>query len=143
MSGKQIDCDSVAEIYDLYVAADYDIPFFLHETANVEGPVLELTAGTGRLSLVLIQVGVQLTCVDGSQASGPLSTRVMELLRQAMWMPSTLHCRSTIRLRKSNGRIRKRVGSTGSRSPLQRGRALDCLCSAAVIGAIGHDRPLT
>jgi SAM-dependent methyltransferase len=67
MSSKQIDYDSVAEIYDLYVAADYDIPFFVHETANVKGPVLELTAGTGRLSLALIQAGVQLTCVDGSQ----------------------------------------------------------------------------
>lgn len=67
MSDPQIDYDSVAEIYDLYVAADYDIPFFLQETANVEGPVLELTAGTGRLSVALIQAGVQLTCVDSSR----------------------------------------------------------------------------
>lgn len=67
MSSNQIDYDSVAEIYDLYVTTDYDIAFFLHETANVEGPVLELTAGTGRLSLALIQAGVQLTCVDGSR----------------------------------------------------------------------------
>lgn len=67
MSSTQIDYDSIAEIYDLYVVADYDIPFFLKETANVEGPVLELTAGTGRLSLALIQAGVQLTCVDGSR----------------------------------------------------------------------------
>jgi ubiquinone/menaquinone biosynthesis C-methylase UbiE len=67
MSSIQIDYDSVAEIYDLYVAADYDVPFFLQETANIQGPVLELTAGTGRLSLSLVQAGVQLTCVDGSQ----------------------------------------------------------------------------
>ena len=67
MRSTQIDYDSIAEIYDLYVAADYDIPFFLEETANVEGPVLELTSGTGRLSLALIQAGVQLTCVDGSR----------------------------------------------------------------------------
>lgn len=67
MSSTQIDYDSVAEIYDLYVAADYDIPFFLEETANVEGPVLELTAGTWRLSLALIQAGVPLTCVDVSR----------------------------------------------------------------------------
>jgi hypothetical protein len=40
MSGKQVDCDSIADIYDLYVAADYDIPFFVHETANVEGRFL-------------------------------------------------------------------------------------------------------
>lgn len=67
MSSIQIDYDSVAEIYDLYVTADYDIPFFLQEAVSVEGPVLELTAGTGRLSLALIQAGVQLTCVDGSR----------------------------------------------------------------------------
>ncbi|HNS01678.1 MAG TPA: class I SAM-dependent methyltransferase [Anaerolineae bacterium] len=67
MNSTQIDYDSVAEIYDLYVAADYDIPFFLEETAHVEGPVLELTAGTGRLSLALIQAGVPLTCVDASR----------------------------------------------------------------------------
>ena len=67
MSNLQIDYDSVAEIYDLYVTADYDIPFFLSETAKVEGPVLELTAGTGRLSLPLVQAGVRLTCVDNSQ----------------------------------------------------------------------------
>jgi len=67
MSNTQIDYDTIAEIYDLYVTADYDIPFFLQETANVEGPVLELTAGTGRLSLPLVQAGVQVTCVDSSQ----------------------------------------------------------------------------
>ncbi|MCI0465960.1 MAG: class I SAM-dependent methyltransferase [Beijerinckiaceae bacterium] len=67
MSNARIDYDSVAEIYDLYVTADYDIPFFLQETAKDGGKVLELTAGTGRLSLPLVQAGVQLTCVDGSQ----------------------------------------------------------------------------
>jgi SAM-dependent methyltransferase len=77
MGSSQIDYDSVAEIYDLYVAADYDIPFFLQETANVVGRVLELTAGTGRLSLPLVQAGVQLTCVDGSQ--GMLDVLSMKL----------------------------------------------------------------
>jgi len=67
MCSPQIDYDSVAEIYDVYVTADYDIPFFLQETANIAGQVLELTAGTGRLSLPLVQAGVQLTCVDGSR----------------------------------------------------------------------------
>jgi SAM-dependent methyltransferase len=45
----------------------YDIPFFLSETENVRGPVLELTAGTGRLSLPLALAGVRLTCVDRSK----------------------------------------------------------------------------
>jgi len=63
----RIDYDSIAEIYDLYVTADYDVPFFLQEAASVSGPVLELAAGTGRLSLPLAQAGMQLTCVDSSQ----------------------------------------------------------------------------
>ena len=67
MDDMQIDYDRVAEIYDLYVTADYDVPFFLSEAANVDAPVLELTSGTGRLSLPLIQAGVQLTCVDASE----------------------------------------------------------------------------
>jgi SAM-dependent methyltransferase len=62
-----IDYDSIAEIYDLYVRADYDVSFFLSEVREVKGPVLELMAGTGRLSLPLIEAGVALTCVDGSQ----------------------------------------------------------------------------
>ena len=66
MSNLQIDYDSVAEIYDLYVTADNDVPFFLSEAAKARGPVLELTAGTGRLSLPLLRAGVRLTCVDGS-----------------------------------------------------------------------------
>lgn len=80
MNSTQIDYDSVAELYDLYVTADYDIPFFLQETANVAGRVLELTAGTGRLSLPLLEAGVSLTCVDGSRGmldvlSGKLKDR--------------------------------------------------------------------
>ena len=62
-----IDYDSVAEIYDLYVTADYDVPFFLSEVREVKGPILELMAGTGRLSLPLIAAGAALTCVDSSQ----------------------------------------------------------------------------
>lgn len=62
-----IDYDSIAEIYDLYVTTDQDVPFFLSEAAKTQGPVLELTAGTGRLSLPLVEAGVRLTCVDSSE----------------------------------------------------------------------------
>ena len=64
---QSIDYDSIAEIYDLYVTADYDVPFFVSETAGVKGPILELMAGTGRLSLPLLEAGARLTCVDSSQ----------------------------------------------------------------------------
>ncbi|MHB9025173.1 MAG: class I SAM-dependent methyltransferase [Armatimonadota bacterium] len=56
----------VAEKYDLYVQSTFDIPFFLNEARKMTGPVLELMAGTGRVSLPLIEAGVKLTCVDSS-----------------------------------------------------------------------------
>lgn len=62
----QIDYDSIAQLYDAYVSADFDFDFFIAELGNVDGPVLELTSGTGRLSVVLAQSGANLTCVDCS-----------------------------------------------------------------------------
>jgi ubiquinone/menaquinone biosynthesis C-methylase UbiE len=61
-----IDYDPVAEIYDLYAAATYDYDFFLSRVTP-HMPVLELTSGTGRLSIPLAKAGVVLTCVDISQ----------------------------------------------------------------------------
>ncbi|BAU47328.1 methylase [Sulfurifustis variabilis] len=62
-----IEYDRIAGIYDLYVTADYDVPFFIAEGRAARGPVLELTAGTGRLSLPLIEAGIELACVDASR----------------------------------------------------------------------------
>ena len=61
---KTIDFDLVADIYDYYVNTDLDIPFFLKETENIEGDILELMCGTGRVSIPLLQAGRELTCVD-------------------------------------------------------------------------------
>lgn len=58
--------DCVADLYDIYVPATFDIDFFLNETKNVSGQVLELMSGTGRVSVPLIKAGVDLTCVDFS-----------------------------------------------------------------------------
>jgi len=43
------------------------VPFFLAEASAAHGPVLELMAGTGRVSLPLVAAGVSLTCVDASR----------------------------------------------------------------------------
>ncbi|MCG3156934.1 MAG: hypothetical protein DKINENOH_03559 [bacterium] len=75
---KEIDYNSIAEIYDLYVTADYDIPFFLSEIKPVQGPILELMAGTGRLSLPLIEAGAKLTCVDSSSAMLDVLSRKLQ-----------------------------------------------------------------
>jgi hypothetical protein len=64
MNSSNIDYDSVAELYDLYVTATYDFEFFLAEAAKAEGPVLELTAGTGhgalrRLRPIAVRPGLE------------------------------------------------------------------------------------
>jgi len=54
----------IADLYDALVAVDDDIPFFVERALAVEGPVIELMAGTGRVSVPLLERGVELTCVD-------------------------------------------------------------------------------
>jgi SAM-dependent methyltransferase len=61
---QPIQFDSVADIYDDYVRADFDIPFWLSEATTVTGKVLELACGTGRVSIPLLKAGVNLFCVD-------------------------------------------------------------------------------
>jgi len=61
-----MDYDRVAHLYDAYVQTEFDIPFFLREAQKARGPVLELTAGTGRVSIPLLRAGIDLTCVDSS-----------------------------------------------------------------------------
>ncbi len=63
---KTINFDKVADLYDLYVNVDFDIPFFMNEADKAGGRALELMCGTGRVSIPLIEAGVDLTCVDYS-----------------------------------------------------------------------------
>ena len=63
-----IDYDRVADVYDLYVAQDSDVGFFVAEAKKARGKVLELMCGIGRVSLPLIEeAGADLTCVDASE----------------------------------------------------------------------------
>jgi len=73
-----IDYDRVADIYDLYVTSDLDIGFYVEEATKVQGKVLELMCGTGRVSIPLLEAGVDLTCVD---ASAGMLARLEERLR--------------------------------------------------------------
>jgi ubiquinone/menaquinone biosynthesis C-methylase UbiE len=63
---QSIQFDKVADLYDYYVKVDFDVNFFLQEAKRAGGKVLELTCGTGRVSIPLVQAGVELTCVDYS-----------------------------------------------------------------------------
>lgn len=69
--------DSVADLYDIYVPATFDIDFFVNETKKAPGEVLELMSGTGRVSIPLLEAGVKLTCVD-------LSARLNAVLEQKL-----------------------------------------------------------
>jgi SAM-dependent methyltransferase len=64
---EKINFDLVADLYDYYVNVDFDINFFLTEAKKVNGKVLELTSGTGRVSIPLLSSGIDLTCVDYSK----------------------------------------------------------------------------
>lgn len=66
--------DDVADLYDLHVTVDLDIAFFIAEARRANGKVLELMAGTGRVSVPLVEAGISLTCVDASE-------RMLERLR--------------------------------------------------------------
>jgi ubiquinone/menaquinone biosynthesis C-methylase UbiE len=63
---KSIEWDRVAPFYDNYAQATFDIQFFVQEATKIPGEVLELMAGTGRVSLPLVKAGVHLTCVDNT-----------------------------------------------------------------------------
>jgi SAM-dependent methyltransferase len=63
---QSISYSTVAHLYDFYVSSDFDLSFFLKEARDAYGKVLELTCGTGRLSVPLLQAGIDLTCVDYS-----------------------------------------------------------------------------
>jgi len=64
---KSIDFDFVADIYDAYVAVDFDIEFFNKYAKAAKGKRLELMCGTGRVSVPLLKKGITLTCVDYSE----------------------------------------------------------------------------
>lgn len=67
----------VAELYDAYVTVTFDIDYLVAAAANAGGPVLELMAGTGRVSLPMARAGANLTCVE---LSGPM----LEQLRRKL-----------------------------------------------------------
>lgn len=69
------DYDPIADLYDIYVPATFDIEFFLNETGKAKGEVLELMSGTGRISIPLLEAGVRLTCVDLSRESNLIFQR--------------------------------------------------------------------
>ncbi|HEY9674288.1 MAG TPA: class I SAM-dependent methyltransferase [Waterburya sp.] len=72
-----LDYEKIAHLYDSYCRFTDDLPFLLEECRKTDGSVLELMCGTGRISISLLEAGVNLTCVDGSPA-------MLAILRQKL-----------------------------------------------------------
>ena len=64
---KSNDFDQVADLYDVYVRAEFDVAFWRQEATAFRGDVLELMCGTGRIGLSLIQNGSSYTGIDYSE----------------------------------------------------------------------------
>ncbi len=62
-----MDYSRFAHLYDSCVNFDADLPFFVEECLAVSGSVLELMAGTGRVTAELVKCGLRPTCVDSSR----------------------------------------------------------------------------
>lgn len=80
--------DAVADLYDCYVKTLYDAEFFLQAVKQAAGKTLELTCGTGRLSIPLLRSGADLTCVD-------YSPKMLDVFRRKLRhekLSCTLHC---------------------------------------------------
>ncbi len=79
-----MDYSKIADLYDLYAQTNIDVAFFLQEAQGCRN-VLELTSGTGRLSLPLIQAHIPLTCLDNSPEMLAILRR--KLLEQGLSAP--------------------------------------------------------
>lgn len=64
---KAIDFDAVADVYDLYVQATFDLAFWTDLAARARPPVLELMCGTGRITLPLLEAGLEVEALDYSR----------------------------------------------------------------------------
>jgi hypothetical protein len=72
------ECTSVADLYDLYVTDTRDHPFWTRRAGEAPGPILELTAGTGRATVAL---QAETECYDESPfatETGPFILAVLE-----------------------------------------------------------------
>jgi SAM-dependent methyltransferase len=74
-----LDYARVAELYDRYCVFEDDLAFWRSLAAGTRGPVLELMAGTGRVSLPLLADGTRLVCLD---CSLPMLAGLRRKLRQ-------------------------------------------------------------
>ena len=79
--------DSLANLYDLEYAHDYDVPFWLALAQREGGPVVEWGAGTGRIAIPLTEEGFDVTAVEvsgGMVEAGRSKSAFLEWVRDDM-----------------------------------------------------------
>jgi SAM-dependent methyltransferase len=75
--------DSLADLYDIEYAHDYDLPFWLSLADRETGPVIEWGAGTARLAVPFSAAGHDVTAVE---LSGQMVERGREKSRSIKWI---------------------------------------------------------
>lgn len=82
-----------ARLYDALVRRSDDVGFFVDLSVRATGKVVELMAGTGRVSLPVAAAGVDLTCVDSSPAMlGVLRDKLEERDLEAAVVEQSITC---------------------------------------------------
>lgn len=61
------DFDEYAELYDVIYDKDEDVDFYVSQAKNVDGKVLEVACGTGRIYLDMLKEGVDAYGIDISE----------------------------------------------------------------------------
>jgi hypothetical protein len=56
-----VDYSRLAALYDALVTDASDVEFFVRAAREARGPILELMAGTGRVTMPLARAGLELT----------------------------------------------------------------------------------
>lgn len=79
---------AVASLFDDYCSFSEDVPFFEALARSAHGEVLELMAGTGRVSIPMARAGAELTCVDLSVAM----LSVLDRKRTGLGLPLSPAC---------------------------------------------------
>ncbi|RUL75419.1 class I SAM-dependent methyltransferase [Dyella choica] len=88
---KPLDCMDVyadAAFYDQeFATRSHDIPFFVRQAKQADGPVLEVACGTGRITLPIAREGIGITGLDVSRPMLELAERKAQAERLAVtWL---------------------------------------------------------
>lgn len=89
-----MDYDSFSTIYDLTCpGVDGDVKFYIQRAKQIEGKVLEIGCGTGRIYLSLLKSGIKVVGIDSSKEMLSLLQKKAEIedLKPDVYLQSMIH----------------------------------------------------